>query len=53
MGSMATYEGYCVKCREKRSFEGTERETANGRRAAEGKCSVCGTKITRFLSSKK
>ena len=33
---MATYEGYCVKCREKRSFDGSEVELANGRRAAQG-----------------
>ena len=35
---MASYEGYCVKCREKREFEGEEVEMANGRRAAKGKC---------------
>ena len=31
---MANYEGYCVKCREKREFDGQEVELANGRRAA-------------------
>ena len=35
-GTMATYDGYCVKCREKRDFEGQEVELANGRRAAQG-----------------
>ena len=27
---MANYEGYCVKCREKREFDGQEVELANG-----------------------
>ena len=52
-GPMATYEGYCVKCREKRDFEGEEVEMANGRRAAQGPCPVCGTKINRMLGAKK
>jgi hypothetical protein len=43
------YEGYCVKCREKRNFEGTEVELANGRRAAQGTCPECGTKMNRML----
>ena len=33
---MAEYNGYCVKCREKRDFEGTVEETASGRRMAKG-----------------
>jgi Domain of unknown function (DUF5679) len=50
---MASYEGYCVKCREKREFEGEESEMANGRRAAKGKCPVCGTGMNRILGKKK
>ncbi len=46
---MANYEGYCVKCREKREFKGDKKELANGRMAAQGPCSVCGTTITRIL----
>jgi predicted RNA-binding Zn-ribbon protein involved in translation (DUF1610 family) len=46
---MASYEGYCVKCRTKREFEGTKEELANKRTAAKGKCPVCGTTITRIL----
>src|SRR2546423_14504149 len=46
---MASYEGYCVKCREKRQFEGQEVELANGRKAAQGTCPVCGTKMNRML----
>jgi Domain of unknown function (DUF5679) len=49
---MAEYEGYCVKCREKRTFEGEEKELANGRRAAQGTCPVCGTKMNRILGKK-
>lgn len=43
-----TYNGYCVKCREKRDFEGEVNEK-NGRRMAQGKCPVCGTKMNRIL----
>jgi len=50
---MATYEGYCVKCREKREFEGQAVELANGRRAAQGTCPVCSTKMNRMLGKKK
>ncbi|MGH8988341.1 MAG: DUF5679 domain-containing protein [Acidimicrobiales bacterium] len=49
---MADYEGYCVKCREKRSFDGQEVELANGRRAAQGSCPICGTKMNRILGKK-
>jgi hypothetical protein len=49
---MADYEGYCVKCREKRTFDGQEVELANGRRAAQGACPVCGTKMNRILGKK-
>jgi predicted nucleic acid-binding Zn ribbon protein len=46
---MAEYEGYCVKCREKRKFDGEVKEMANGRRAAQGTCPQCGTKMNRML----
>jgi ribosomal protein S27E len=49
---MATYEGYCVKCKEKRTFEGHEVTLANGRPAAQGTCPVCGTKMNRMLGGK-
>ena len=32
-----TFNGYCVKCREKRDFQGEVAET-NGRRMAKGGC---------------
>ena len=43
-----SYNGYCVKCREKQDFSGEVSET-NGRRMAKGSCPVCGTKMTRIL----
>ena len=46
---MATYEGYCVKDREKVQFEGTVVELKNGRKAAQGICPKCGTKVMRSL----
>jgi hypothetical protein len=46
---VAEYEGYCVKCREKRKFEGEVKEMANGRKAAQGTCPTCGTKMNRML----
>ncbi len=46
---MASYSGYCVKCREKREFEGVEVDLGNGRKAAQGACPTCGTKMTRML----
>jgi hypothetical protein len=47
--AVAEYEAYCVKCREKRTFEGNEVTLKNGRKAAQGQCPVCGTKVMRIL----
>lgn len=47
------FEGYCVKCRTKRTVKNGEvKKTANGRKMAQGTCPVCKTKVTRFLSDK-
>ena len=47
------FEGYCVKCREKRTItDGKVAKTSKGRPMAKGICPECGTKVTRFLSSK-
>ncbi len=46
---MATYEAYCVKCKAKRTYEGTEVTLKNGRKAAKGTCPVCGTTVMRIL----
>ena len=48
------FEGYCVKCREKREVkDGEIKETPNGRRMVQGQCPECGTKVTRFLPAEK
>ncbi|MGD8965926.1 MAG: DUF5679 domain-containing protein [Anaerolineae bacterium] len=47
------FEGYCVKCRKKRTItDGKVHETEAGRRMAKGTCPECGTKVNRFLPSK-
>jgi hypothetical protein len=49
-GSVAeTYNGFCVKCKEKRDFEGEIAETKTGMRMAKGKCPICGTTVNRIL----
>lgn len=46
---VATYEGYCVKDKKKVEFEGEVVTLKNGRRAAKGKCPLCGTTVMRIL----
>lgn len=47
------FEGYCVKCREKRTItDGKVEVSEKGRKMAKGTCPVCKTKVTRFMSSK-
>ena len=48
------FEGYCVKCRTKRTVKtGTVTKTSTGRPMAKGACPVCSTSVNRFLSDKK
>ena len=49
MAKKEKYNGYCVKCKEKRDFEGEVKEMKNGRKMAQGTCPTCGTKINRIL----
>ena len=42
-------DAYCVKCKEKREFEGVVKTSDSGRRMAVGKCNECGTKLNRIL----
>ncbi|PRZ38539.1 hypothetical protein CLV47_1206 [Antricoccus suffuscus] len=44
-----TYNGYCVKCKEKRDFDGEEQVNEKGTRMAKGTCPTCGTKMNRIL----
>jgi hypothetical protein len=47
------FEGYCVKCRTKRTIkQGTVVTTSKGRPMAKGKCPECGSTVTRFQSQK-
>jgi hypothetical protein len=45
-----THEGYCVKCKTKRHYQGEIRTSESGRRMARGTCPVCGSTINRFLA---
>ncbi len=48
----ASVEAYCVKCRMKRPILHPMRVvTKNGRNAMAGTCSVCGTRLFRFIAS--
>ena len=52
-GYTMEFEGYCVKCRTKRTIkQGTVVKTSKGRPMAKGVCPVCSTTVTRFLSEK-
>ncbi|BCL78198.1 hypothetical protein ccbrp13_06630 [Ktedonobacteria bacterium brp13] len=52
-GTMADV-AYCVKCKEKRDMNDAHQITMrNGKPALQGTCTVCGTKLTRILSSQK
>lgn len=42
-------QAYCMKCRQKRDFEGQVVTMKNGRPASQGTCPVCGTKVQRIL----
>ena len=43
-------QGYCVKCKASRIMTQVQIVTTqNGRRAAKGKCPVCGTTVMKFL----
>ena len=44
-------EAYCVKCRKKRKIQQPKKiVTKKGRSAIEGTCSICGTKLFRFVA---
>lgn len=45
---------YCVKCKTTREMKDPHEITMkNGKPAMQGVCTVCGTKLTRILSTKK
>lgn len=46
-------QGFCVKCRAKRNMQNAkEIMTKNRRKAVQGTCPVCGTKMFKFLPMK-
>ena len=50
---MADFNGYCVKCREKREIKGAVAvKLKNGKPAMKGKCPVCGTTMMRIGAAK-
>ena len=42
-------EAYCVKCKDKTTFEGVIIVSDSGRQMAKGKCPRCGTHVNRIL----
>ena len=44
-----SYNGYCVKCKDKRDFDGEVKVSEKGTRMAQGTGPVCGTKMNRIL----
>ena len=46
---MATYAGFCVKCRTKKQFEGSVVMSKSNRPRATGPCPDCGTNVNTFL----
>ena len=47
-------QGYCVKCKEKRTMVDSEEvKMKNGRPAMKGKCEKCGCGMYKILPSKK
>lgn len=51
---MATTTAYCVKCRAKREMTGgKEVSMKGGRKAMQGTCGTCGTKMFRILGKSK
>jgi len=46
-------EGYCVKCKKKVEMENpSEFLTSNNRKILKGICSICKTKVCKFVSGK-
>lgn len=52
-GEAGQYNGYCVKCKEKRDYQGVVVVSKTGMNMAQGSCPVCGTKVSRILGKAK
>jgi ssDNA-binding Zn-finger/Zn-ribbon topoisomerase 1 len=54
MPNTDTFNGYCVKCKEKRDVVQTETAVSKtNMNMAKGKCPVCGTTVVRILGKAK
>lgn len=51
---MSEHIGYCVRCKKKRRMTNVKKvHMKNGRRRLAGRCSRCGTRMSKFIRSKK
>jgi len=47
---METNQAYCVKCKKKVDIKNPQRvKSKNGKNAVKGECSICGTKVFKFV----
>lgn len=52
MTTAATYDGHCMKCKQRREMVNVSKVTMKNRnqsRAVQGKCSVCGSGMFRIM----
>jgi len=42
-------EAYCMKCRKKQKVKNEQQVKVKGRNAIKGICSICGTKMFKFI----
>ena len=47
------YNGYCVRCKEKRDFTGVIEVSKTGMNMAKGRCPECDTKMVRIIGKAK
>ena len=53
MATLTNVQGYCVKCKAKKTMSEAQQVTMkNGRPAVKGKCPNCGTGMYKILSPK-
>lgn len=50
--AIATYTGYCMKCKAKKTMHNGEEFMEKSRRVAKGTCPECKTKMFAFLPKK-
>lgn len=50
MSETKKFTGHCMKCKQAQEIVGTRKETRTGQPMLQGKCPVCGTGVSRFVS---